>query len=60
MITLLNDEQGRGEITFELLSHKMSDKITLTVTMKYGTLKDTPVKLSVDREALVKAIGAMK
>ena len=57
MKTTLNDKNGRGDVSFTLLSHRVGTDIHLTIEFK-GDAKD--VKMTLDREELTKAIGAMK
>ena len=57
MKTTLNDKQGRGEVSFTLLSHKVATDILLTIEFRDGARE---VKMTLDREALTKAIGAMR
>ena len=57
MKTTLNDKQGRGEVSFTLLSHKVATDILLTIEFRDGARE---VKMTLDREAMTKAIGAMR
>ena len=57
MKTTLNNKSGSGKVSFTLLSHRVGTDIHLTIEFK-GDAKD--VKMTLDREELTKAIGAMK
>jgi len=59
MRTLLNDKNRRGTITFELLSHRVSSDINVEIK-GFHMLGDKKLIITLDREELVKTIGAMK
>ena len=59
MRTLLNDKNRLGTITFELLSHRVSSDINVEIK-GFHMLGDKKLIITLDREELVKTIGAMK
>jgi len=55
--TTLNNKSGSGKVSFTLLSHRVATDIHLTIEFK-GDTKD--INMTLDREELTKAIGAMR
>ena len=55
MNIILEDVSGRGSINFELKHHKKSAFITIKVESK-----GEKIEFMVDREALIKTVGALK
>ena len=64
MITILKDVRNANRVSFEVLNHKSSDYITLTLEFPKSNDATVPQRKDIcvllDREALIKAIGAMK
>ena len=68
MKTILNDSHTDSMVSFTLTDHKMSDSIKMKVHFRIIRAKQdgimnkdsSSITLYLDREQLVKAIGAMK
>ena len=55
----INDQVGKGKITFELFSHQNSNSVMIKIPLQKGTNEEV-LKWIVDREALIKGINALK
>lgn len=56
MNIILQDVSGRGSLNFGLKSHKKSVYVTIKIETKGGE----QLEFVVDRDALIKTVGAMK